>query len=76
MNRCKDCKWWEDGTGVFRDCKCPHIATVGAHEGIGASTLAVIWNWDGECGIFKASPDFGCILFEAKEESDVENQSK
>ncbi len=69
MNRCKTCKWWERPSGAW-----PPTAGYG-ECGNTTGGKSVEW-WDGEycsweeldCLTIATAPDFGCVLWEKRDE--------
>ena len=71
QRRCKDCKWWSRGNGLFRECnavehdyKCFSYGT-----DVEQDNLAVVVDGRGEFARFRSKAEFYCAYWEGKEAS-------
>jgi hypothetical protein len=80
MSQCRECKWWlspelveaeglresgpeEAGWGVCSRGTCDENTSAPADPG----TLAYAYDWRGRDSMLCTRPNFGCVMFEAKE---------
>ena len=68
MGNCKDCKWWEADAGRDPLGYCHLLSTRSERDRPYFNALAELRGYDDS--ELHTAPDFGCVLFEAKQISD------